>query len=301
MSNQFIYIPQSICESHTAAQVIILSDIGYWASSFGSCTNRVTAKEGQRSLAGLAGISDRQASNIIAELVANGDITSERSRYKADGVSRLGFYRFHLTDKTKQLWLHANGSRKALGNDFVKVSVKAIQAIGANAAVALAKVINLFLNRATSKGRKGLAIKSLNLAAYIIGLPLSTLRRYLTNELAGLVSWNASECVLSLAGGADTVKQHTGADVVTSHAEKSIAGVLARFAEFADWIDSGSMDWDRFEDWAESIIGRLRADGVQTDEIESEFNNMKEVSNESTYRNERPDDNGHQADRRDAW
>lgn len=186
MSDQFIYIPQSICESHTAAQAIILSDIGYWASSFGSCTNRVTAKEGQRSLANLAGISNRQSSNIIAELVANGDITAERSRYKADGVSRLGFYRFHLTDKTKPLWLNANGSRKALGNDFVKVSVKAIKTIGANTAVALAKVIHLFLNRAASKGRKGLSIKSLNLAASIIGLPLSTLRRYLANELAVL-------------------------------------------------------------------------------------------------------------------
>lgn len=195
MNNQFIYIPQSICESHTAAQAIILSDIGYWASSFGSCTNRVTAKEGQRSLANLAGIGDRQASNIIAELVDNGDITAERSRYKADGVSRLGFYKFRLTDKTGPLWLNTNGSRKALGNDFVKVSVKAIKTIGVNAAVALAKVIHLFLNRAASKGRKGLNIKSLNLAASIIGLPLSTLRRYLANELASLVRWNASECV----------------------------------------------------------------------------------------------------------
>ena len=277
MSNQFIYIPQSICESHTAAQAIILSDIGYWASSFGSCTNRVTAKEGQRSLANLAGIGDRQASNIIAELVSNGDITAERSRYKADGVSRLGFYKFLLTDNTKPLWLNANGSRKALGNDFVKVSVRAIKAIGVNAAVALAKVIHLFLNRAASKGRKGISIKSLNLAASIIGLPLSTLRRYLVNELAGLVRWDASECVLSLAGGSDTVKQHTGADVVTSHARKSIAGVLARFAEFADWIDSGSMDWERFESWASSIIGKLRSDGIQTDDIETEFKSMKEI------------------------
>ena len=277
MDNQFIYIPQSICESHTAAQAIILSDIGYWASSFGSCTNRVTAKEGQRSLANLAGISDRQASNIIAELASNGDITAERSRYRADGVSRLGFYKFRLTDKTKPIWLNANGSRKALGDDFVKVSVKAIKTIGVNAAVALAKVIHLFLNRAASKGRKGLNIKSLNLAASIIGLPLSTLRRYLSNELAGLVRWNAAKCVLSLAGGADTVKQHTGADVVTSHAHKSIAGVLARFAEFADWIDSGSMDWERFESWAESIIGKLRADGVPTGEIETEFKSMQEI------------------------
>ena len=277
MDNQFIYIPQSICESHTAAQAIILSDIGYWASSFGSCTNRVTAKEGQRSLANLTGISDRQASNIIAELVANGDITAERSRYKADGVSRLGFYKFRLTDKTKVLWLNANGSRKALGNDFVKVSVKAIKTIGVNAAVALAKVIHLFLNRAASKGRNGLNIKSLNLAASIIGLPMSTMRRYLANELAGLVRWNAGKCVLSLASGADTVKRHTGADIATSHANKSIAGVLARFAEFADWLDSGSMDWERFESWAESIIGKLRADGIQTEDIETEFKSMKEI------------------------
>lgn len=277
MDNQFIYIPQSICESHTAAQAIILSDIGYWASSFGSCTNRVTAKEGQRSLANLTGISDRQVSNVIAELVDNGDITAERSRYKADGVSRLGFYKFRLTDKTSPLWLNTNGSRKALGNDFVKVSVKAIKTIGVNAAVALAKVIHLFLNRAASKGRKGLNIKSLNLAASIIGLPLSTLRRYLANELAGLVRWSAPKCVLSLAGGADTVKQHAGADVVTSHAQKSISGVLARFAEFADWIDSCSMDWERFESWAESIIGRLRVDGVPAGEIETEFKSMKEI------------------------
>ena len=89
--------------------------------------------------------------------------------------------------------------------------------------------------------------------------------------------WNAAECVLSLAGGADTVKQHTGADVVTSHANKSIAGVLARFAEFADWLDSGSMDWERLESWASSIIGKLRADGVATGEIETEFKSMKEI------------------------
>lgn len=277
MDNQFIYIPQSICETHTAAQAIILSDIGYWASSLGSCTNRVTAKEGQRSLANLTGISDRQASNVIAELVDNGDITAERSRYKADGASRLGFYKFRLTDKTKALWLNANGSRKALGNDFVKVSVRAIKTIGVNAAVALAKVIHLFLNRAASKGRKGLNIKSLNLAASLIGLPLSTLRRYLANELAGLVRWSASKCVLSLAGGDDAVKEFAGADVVTSHANKSIAGVLARFAEFADWLDSSSMDWDRFESWAESIIGKLRADGIQTADIETEFKSMREI------------------------
>ena len=277
MSNQFIYIPQSICESHTAAQAIILSDIGYWASSFGSCTNRVTAKEGQRSLAYLAGIGDRQASNIIAELASNGDITAERSRYKADGVSRLGFYRFRLTDKSKALWLNANGSRKALGNDFVKVSVKAIKTIGVNAAVALAKVIHLFLNRAASKGRNGLNIKSLNLAASLIGLPLSTLRRYLTNELAGLVRWNASKCVLSLAGGADTIKQHTGADVVAAHAQKSIDGVLARFAEFSTWIDSGSMSWEGFETWALDIIDRLRGEGIDTREVQDEYESMSEV------------------------
>ena len=277
MDNQFIYIPQSICESRTAAQAIILSDIGYWASSLGSCTNRVTAKEGQRSLANLAGIGDRQASNIIAELASSGDITADRSRYKADGISRLGFYKFRLTDKTKPLWLNTNGSRKALGDDFVKVSVKAIKTIGVNAAVALAKVIHLFLNRAASKGRNGLNIKSLNLAASIIGLPMSTLRRYLANELASLVRWNASKCVLSLAGGADTIKQHAGADVVTSHAHKSIAGVLARFAEFADWLDSASMDWERFEDWAEIIIGKLRADGIRTADVENEFKSMKEI------------------------
>ena len=277
MSNQFIYIPQSICESRTAAQAIILSDIGYWASSFGSCTNRVTAKEGQRSLANMAGIGDRQASNIIAELASNCDITAERSRYKADGVSRLGFYKFRLTDKTKPLWLNANGSRKALGNDFVKVSVRAIKTIGVNAAVALAKVIHLFLNRAASKGRKGLNIKSLNLAASIIGLSLSTLRRYLTNELAGIVRWNASECVMSLSGGADTVRQHTGADVVAAHAQKSIDGVLARFAEFSTWIDSGSMSWEGFETWALDIIDRLRGEGIDTREVQDEYESMSEV------------------------
>lgn len=277
MDNQFIYIPQSICESHTAAQAIILSDIGYWASSFGSCTNRVTAKEGQRSLANLAGISDRQASNVIAELVDNGDITAERSRYKADGISRLGFYKFSLTDKTKPLWINANGSRKALGDDFVKVSVKAIKTIGVNAAVALAKVIHLFLNRAASKGRKGLNIKSLNLAASIIGLPLSTLRRYLANELAGMVRWNAAKCTMWLAGGADTVKEYAGADVVTSHAKKSISGVMDCFAGLADWLGSGSMDWERFEDWAESIIRKLRADDIQTADIETEFKSMQEI------------------------
>ena len=275
MDNQFIYIPQSICESHTAAQAIILSDIGYWASSFGSCTNRVTAKEGQRSLANLAGIGDRQASNIIAELVDNGDITAERSRYKADGVSRLGFYKFRLTNKTSPLWINTNGSRKALGDDFVKVSVKAIKAIGVNAAVALAKIIHLFLNRDESKGRKRLSFKSLNLASSIIGLPISTLRRYLTNELACLVRWDAAKCTMWLAGGADTVKEYAGADVVTSHAKKSISGVMDCFAGLADWLGSGSMDWERFEDWAEIIIRKLRADGVPTGEVETEFESMK--------------------------
>lgn len=111
----------------------------------------------------------------------------------------------------------------------------------------------------------------------LLGLPLSTLRRYLTNELTGLVRWNASKCVLSLAGGADTVKEYAGADVVTSHAKKSISGVMDCFACLADWLGSGSMDWERFEDWAEIIIRKLRADGIQTADIETEFKSMQEI------------------------
>lgn len=80
-----------------------------------------------------------------------------------------------------------------------------------------------------------------------------------------------------LAGGADTVKEYAGADVVTSHAKKSISGVMDCFAGLADWLGSGSMDWERFEDWAEIIIRKLRADGIQTDDIETEFKSMQEI------------------------
>lgn len=277
MKNQYTYIHKSALENLTASSAIFLGQIAYWHGKKGFCSTRVTNDDKQVSLAEVAGISDSQAAACIKNLVSDGWIEASRTRYRSGSVNRLGYYRLFLADKAKRLWLNSDGSRKALGDDFIKVSNAAIKTIGVNAAVALAKVIHLFLNRAASKGRKGLNIKSLNLAASIIGLPLSTLRRYLSNELAGLVSWNASECVLSLAGGADTVKQHTGADVVTSHSNKSIAGVLARFAEFADWLDSGSMDWERFEGWAESIIGKLRADGIQTADIETEFKSMKEM------------------------
>ena len=277
MKNQYTYIHKSALENLTASSAIFLGQIAYWHGKKGFCSTRVTNDDKQVSLAEAAGISDSQAAACIKNLVSDGWIEASRTRYSVGGINRLGYYRLSLADKAKRLWLNSDGSRKTLGNDFIKVSNAAIKTIGVNAAVALAKVIHLFLNRATSKGRKGLNIKSLNLAASIIGLPLSTLRRYLVNELAGLVSWNASKCVLSLAGCADTVKQHTGADVVTSHAQKSIDGVLDRFAEFADWIDSGSMDWERFESWAESIIGRLRDDGIQTADIEAEFKSMKEI------------------------
>lgn len=277
MKNQYTYIHKSALENLTASSAIFLGQIAYWHGKKGFCSTRVTNDDKQVSLAEVAGISDSQAAACIKNLVSDGWIEASRTRYSVGGVNRLGYYRLSLADKAKRLWLNSDGSRKALGDYFIKVSNTAIKTIGVNAAVALAKVIHLFLNRAASKGRKGLNIKSLNLAATIIGLPLSTLRRYLANELAGLVRWNASECVMSLAGGADTVRECAGADVVTSHAQKSIAGVMARFAEFADWIDSGSMDWERFELWAESIIGKLRADGVPTGEIEIEFKSMKEI------------------------
>ena len=277
MKNQHTYIHKSALENLTASSAIFLGQIAYWHGKKGFCSTRVTNDDKQVSLAEVACISDSQAAACIKNLVSDGWIEASRTRYSVGGINRLGYYRLSLADKAKRLWLNSDGSRKTLGNDFIKVSNAAIKTIGVNAAVALAKVIHLFLNRAASKGRKGLNIKSLNLAATIIGLPLSTLRRYLVNELAGIVRWDASECVLSLAGGADAVKQHAGADVVTSHANKSIAGVLARFAEFADWIDSGSMDWERFESWAESIIGKLRVDGVPTGEIETEFKSMKEI------------------------
>ena len=275
MKNQYTYIHKSALENLTASSAIFLGQIAYWHGKKGFCSTRVTNDDKQVSLAEVAGISDSQAATCIKNLVSDGWIEASRTRYSVGGINRLGYYRLSLADKAKRLWLNSDGSRKTLGNDFIKVSNAAIKTIGVNAAVALAKVIHLFLNRASSKGRKGLSIKSMNLAASIIGLPLSTLRRYLANELAGLVRWSASECVLSLAGGADTVKEYAGADVVTSHAQKSIAGVLARFSEFADWIDSGSMDWERFEDWAEIIIGKLRDDGVATHEVEAEFESMK--------------------------
>ena len=277
MKNQYTYIHKSALENLTASSAIFLGQIAYWHGKKGFCSTRVTNSDKQVSLAEVAGISDSQAASCIKNLISDGWIEASRTRYSVGGISRLGYYRLSLADKAKRLWLNYDGSRKALGDDFIKVSNAAIKTIGVNAAVALAKVIHLFLNRAASKGRKGMNIKSLNLAASIIGLPLSTLRRYLSNELAGLVRWNASKCVLSLAGGADTVKECVGADVVTSHTEKSITGVLARFAEFADWIDSGSMDWERFELWAGSIIGKLRADGVPTGEIETEFKSMQEI------------------------
>ena len=275
MKNQYTYIHKSALENLTASSAIFLGQIAYWHGKKGFCSTRVTNDDKQVSLAEVACISNSQAASCIKNLVSDGWIEVSRTRYSINGINRLGYYHLALTDKAKRLWLNSDGSRKALGDDFIKVSNAAIKTIGVNAAVALAKVIHLFLNRAASKGRNGLNIKSLNLAASLIGLPLSTLRRYLTNELAGLVRWNASKCVLSLAGGADTVKEYAGADVVTSHAKKSISGVMDCFAGLADWLGSGSMDWERFEDWAEIIIEKLRADGVSTHEVETEFESMK--------------------------
>ncbi len=275
MKNQYTYIHKSALENLTASSAIFLGQIAYWHGQKGFCSTRVTNDDKQVSLAEVAGISDSQAATCIKNLISDGWIEASRTKYSVGGISRLGYYRLSLADKAKRLWLNSDGSRKTLGDDFIKVSNAAIKTIGVNAAVALAKVIHLFLNRAASKGRNGLNIKSLNLAASLIGLPLSTLRRYLTNELAGLVRWNASKCVLSLAGGADTVKEYAGADVVTSHAKKSISGVMDCFAGLADWLGSGSMDWERFEDWAEIIIRKLRADDIQTADIETEFKSMK--------------------------
>lgn len=277
MKNQYTYIHKSALENLTASSAIFLGQIAYWHGQKGFCSTRVTNDDKQVSLAEVACISDSQAAACIKNLVSDGWIQASRTRYSVGGTNRLGYYHLALTDKAKRLWLNSDGSRKTLGDDFIKVSNAAIKTIGVNAAVAPAKVIHLFLNRAASKGRNGLNIKSLNLAASLIGLPLSTLRRYLTNELAGLVRWNASKCVLSLAGGADTIKQHTGADVVAAHAQKSIDGVLARFAEFSTWIDSGSMSWDGFETWALDIIDRLRGEGVDTREVQDEYESMSEV------------------------
>ena len=277
MKNQYTYIHKSALENLTASSAIFLGQIAYWHGKKGFCSTRVTNDDKQVSLAEVACISNSQAASCIKNLVSDGWIEASRTRYSVGGINRLGYYHLALTDKAKRLWLNSDGSRKTLGDDFIKVSNAAIKTIGVNAAVALAKVIHLFLNRAASKGRNGLNIKSLNLAASLIGLPLSTLRRYLTNELAGLVRWNASKCALSLAGGADTVKEYAGADVVTSHAKKSISGVMDCFAGLADWLGSGSMDWERFEDWAEIIIRKLRADGIQTADIETEFKSMQEI------------------------
>lgn len=275
MKNQYTYIHKSALENLTASSAIFLGQIAYWHGKKGFCSTRVTNDDKQVSLAEVACISNSQAASCIKNLVSDGWIEASRTRYSVGGINRLGYYHLALTDKAKRLWLNSDGSRKTLGDDFIKVSNAAIKTIGVNAAVALAKVIHLFLNRAASKGRNGLNIKSLNLAASLIGLPLSTLRRYLTNELAGLVRWSASKCVLSLAGGADTVKEYAGADVVTSHAKKSISGVMDCFAGLADWLGSGSMDWERFEDWAEIIIRKLRADGIQTADVEAEFKSME--------------------------
>lgn len=193
MKNQYTYIHKSALENLTASSAIFLGQIAYWHGQKGFCSTRVTNDDKQVSLAEVACISDSQAATCIKNLVSDGWIEASRTRYRAGSVNRLGYYRLVLTDKAKRLWLNSDGSRKALGDDFIKVSNAAIKNIGVNAAVALAKVIHLFLNRAKSMGRKGLAIKSLNLAASIIGLPLSTLRRYLANELAGIVRWNAPE------------------------------------------------------------------------------------------------------------
>ena len=275
MKNQYTYIHKSALENLTASSAIFLGQIAYWHGKKGFCSTRVTNDDKQVSLAEVACISNSQAASCIKNLVSDGWIQASRTRYSVGGINRLGYYHLALTDKAKRLWLNSDGSRKTLGDDFIKVSNAAIKTIGVNAAVALAKVIHLFLNRAASKGRNGLNIKSLNLAASIIGLPLSTLRRYLANELAGMVRWNAAKCTMWLAGGADTVKEYAGADVVTSHAKKSISGVMDCFAGLADWLGSGSMDWERFEDWAEIIIEKLRADGVSTHEVETEFESMK--------------------------
>lgn len=277
MKNQYTYIHKSALENLTASSAIFLGQIAYWHGKKGFCSTRVTNDDKQVSLAEVACISNSQAASCIKNLVSDGWIEASRTRYSVGGINRLGYYHLALTDKAKRLWLNSDGSRKTLGDDFIKVSNAAIKTIGVNAAVALAKVIHLFLNRAASKGRKGLNIKSLNLAASIIGLPLSTLRRYLANELAGMVRWNAAKCTMWLAGGADTVKEYAGADVVTSHAKKSISGVMDCFAGLADWLGSGSMDWERFEDWAESIIRKLRADDIQTADIETEFKSMQEI------------------------
>ena len=274
MKNQYTYIHKSALENLTASSAIFLGQIAYWHGKKGFCSTRVTNDDKQVSLAEVACISNSQAASCIKNLVSDGWIEASRTRYSVGGINRLGYYHLALTDKAKRLWLNSDGSRKTLGDDFIKVSNAAIKTIGVNAAVALAKVIHLFLNRAASKGRNGLNIKSLNLAASVIGLPLSTLRRYLANELAGMVRWNAAKCTMWLAGGADTVKEYAGADVVTSHAKKSISGVMDCFAGLADWLGSGSMDWERFEDWAESIIRKLRADDIQTADIETEFKSM---------------------------
>ena len=177
MKNQYTYIHKSALENLTASSAIFLGQIAYWHGKKGFCSTRVTNDDKQVSLAEVAGISDSQAAACIKNLVSDGWIEVSRTRYSVGGINRLGYYRLSLADKAKRLWLNSDGSRKALGDDFIKVSNTAIKTIGVNAAVALAKVIHLFLNRAASKGRKGLNIKSLNLAASIIGLPLSTLRR----------------------------------------------------------------------------------------------------------------------------
>ena len=159
MKNQYTYIHKSALENLTASSAIFLGQIAYWHGQKGFCSTRVTNDDKQVSLAEVAGISNSQAASCIKNLVSDGWIQASRTRYSVGGINRLGYYHLALTDKAKRLWLNSDGSRKALGDDFIKVSNAAIKTLGENAAVALAKVIPLFLNRAASKGRNGLTIK----------------------------------------------------------------------------------------------------------------------------------------------
>ena len=122
MKNQYTYIHKSALENLTASSAIFLGQIAYWHGKKGFCSTRVTNDDKQVSLAEVACISDSQAAACIKNLVSDGWIEASRTRYSVGGINRLGYYRLALADKAKRLWLNSDGSRKALGDDFIKVS-----------------------------------------------------------------------------------------------------------------------------------------------------------------------------------
>ncbi len=266
MNNQidYLYVHKDLSDL-TSAKQVILSNIAYRVAVHGFCTDRVCRKEGQKSLADLAGVTDRQASNIIGELIEDGYINAKRTYFKVGNISRLGFYRFTLTDKVQRLYVNKDGRRKTFGDDFIKVSVKAIKLLGVNMAVAVAKAFRLFLLN-SEKGIKNLRFKSQNSAASILGIPLTTLRRYLAADMATIIRWDAVNNVLSIVGGNNTLKSYTGADVAAAYVMKRTNAVLDKLNEMME--DGSNVPEEAIEAWVDSIITSFKREGLPTGDIE---------------------------------